>query len=333
MNSRLIGRVYIALLEDDPELEPEHRADIASFARVVQHKGLEPATETEKRDACLEVDVAILGRSGGGLTVETVDAVAGRLKGIGVVGGLVSHVSPDRVVERGITLFNCGFAMANSVAEYSLALMLCGLRDIPHMIKTMQVDGWGAARAPVDLAGRQIGLVGFGMIGQRVAELLKPFDTTIRVYDPYCEAGIADDYDVELCDLEVVLGLSEVVSIHAGRTDETKGLIDAKALAAMPDGALLVNTARAAIVDEDALVCELGSGRLRAALNVYWREPLSADHPLRGMPNVILTPHGGGKTHDRFVRQGEGIVEDVRRALGGESPLHEVTAGMLTRMT
>tara|TARA_Y100000588_G_scaffold165051_1_gene179122 strand:+ start:6211 stop:6543 length:333 start_codon:yes stop_codon:yes gene_type:complete len=104
-------------------------------------------------------------------------------------------------------------------------------------------------------------------------------------------------------------------------------------LSLMRDGSLLVKTARAQIVGEYALVGELARGRLRAALNVYWEEPLAVDHPLRSLPNVILTPHGGGLTHDRFVRQGEGIVEDVKRMLRGERPQHEVTASILTRMT
>ena len=101
----------------------------------------------------------------------------------------------------------------------------------------------------------------------------------------------------------------------------------------MPDQALLVNTARAGIVEEQALIAELQKGRIRAALNVFWKEPLVADHPLRDLGNVILTPHGGGLTHDRRVRQSRSLVDDIRRVCEGERPTHEVTSEMLLRMT
>ncbi|MBK37253.1 MAG: hypothetical protein CME26_17245 [Gemmatimonadetes bacterium] len=197
---------------------PEHRAQIAEFAHVVQHRGTHRPTENQECEACEGVDIAILGRSGGGLSVASVDALGGRMRAIGVVGGGVKAVSPERVLERGIVLFNSGFAMANSVAEFTLALMLCGLRDIPHMIATMREDGWGKARSPVDLGGREVGLLGFGAIGQRVADLLRPFSTTIRVYDPYCSDRRILECGVQPSSLEDLLATSDVVSIHAGRT-------------------------------------------------------------------------------------------------------------------
>jgi phosphoglycerate dehydrogenase-like enzyme len=104
-------------------------------------------------------------------------------------------------------------------------------------------------------------------------------------------------------------------------------------LALMPDRALLVNTARAGIVDEEAVISALGTGRIRAALNVFWKEPLAEDHPLRSMDNVILTPHGGGLTYDRQVRQSRSLVDDIKLVCEGKRPVHEVTSEMLLLMT
>ena len=104
-------------------------------------------------------------------------------------------------------------------------------------------------------------------------------------------------------------------------------------LATLADNTLIVNTARAGIIDENAIVVELQARRLRAALNVFWKEPLADDHPLRELDNVILTPHGGGLTHDRRVRQSRSLVEDIRRVCEGQRPTHEVTLEMLGRMT
>jgi D-3-phosphoglycerate dehydrogenase len=321
--------VYISLVETDAEFLPEFREEIRSFASVNQNPKLRRPTDEEKSAALVNTDIAMVGRSGGGLTPELIDGAA-QLKAVGVVGGAVGMSQPEYLIEKGIVLFNAGWAMSESVAEFSLAMMLSGLRDIPYMISVMEENGWGRARSPYDLGGRRVGLVGFGGIGKRVAELLAPFRCEVVACDPHADFSNTGVRQVELDEL---LKVSEVVSIHAGMTDDTKGMLGAEQLALMPDNALLVNTARAGIVDEDAVVSELGTGRIRAALNVFWEEPLADDHPLRSMDNVILTPHGGGLTHDRQVRQSRSLVDDIRLVCEGKSPIHEVTADMLLRMT
>lgn len=322
-------RVYIALPERDAEFLSDFRAEVQAFAEVVQHPGDSRPTDDEKAEGLAGAHVAMVGRTGGGLTRELIDG-ADSLEGVGVVGGAVRMAEPEYLLEKGITLFNAGWAMAESVAEFTVAMMLCGMRDIPHMIEVMRTDGWGRARSPRDLGGRRVGLVGFGGIGRRVAELLVPFRCEVKAFDPHASfAGV----DVAQTDLEELVSTSEILSIHAGMTDDTRGMIGREQLATMPDDALLVNTARAGIVDEDALVAELETGRIRAALNVFWKEPLADDHPLRGMDNVILTPHGGGLTHDRRVRQSRSLVEDLKRVCAGKAPVHEVTSEMLSRMT
>lgn len=325
-------KIYIALPEGDANLQAEDRVRLREFADIVQHPGERAPADDEKREACRDVDGIIIGRSGGWLTREIIDG-AERLQVVGVVGGSVGQAEPEYLLGKGIALVNTGWAMAPAVAEFTVAMMLCGLRDIPYMISAMKTDGWGRARRALDLTGKIVGLIGFGMIARRVVELLQPFRNEIRVFDPYVSGEDVKARGATLATLDEVLAHSLVVSIHAGLTDETRGMIGARELGLIPDGGLLVNTARAGVVDENALVAELKRGRIRAALNVFWKEPLPLDHPLRGLDNAILTPHGGGLTEDTMLRHSRSIADDLRRFFAGEPVQNLVTREMLGRMT
>jgi phosphoglycerate dehydrogenase-like enzyme len=325
-------KIYVALPESDANLKWEDRRFLTEFAEVIQHSGKQKPTDEEKLAICRDVDGLVIGRSGGWLTREMIDA-AKKLKVVGVIGGSVVGAQPDYLLDKGVAIINTGWAMSPAVAEFTLAMMLCGLRDIPHMISSMQQKGWGTARNALDLTGKTVGLIGFGMIARRVAELLKPFQNDIRVFDPYVTPDKIRGFEVKLCGLDEVLSESLVVSIHAGLTDETQGMIGARELALMPDGGLLVNTARAGVVDEEALIAELKTGRIRAALNVFWTEPLPKDHPLRSLDNVILTPHGGGLTQDTMLRHSCSMVRDLKKFFAGEDVQNLVTREMLARMT
>lgn len=325
-------KIYIALPERDENLRAEDRDFLRTFAHVVQHPGDKTPTDDEKQAACADVDAIIVGRTGGWLTREIIDS-AKSLKVVGVVGGAVGRTEPDYLLDKGIEIINTGWAMSPAVAETTLAMMLNGLRDFPHMIERMKADGWGRARGALDLTGKSVGLIGFGMIAKRVAELLQPFQVDLRVFDPYIDEGVVAEYGGELVGLDELMTHSLVLSVHAGLTDETMGMIGARELALLPDRALVVNTARAGVVDEDALVAALQTGRIRAALNVFWKEPLPAGHPLRDLDNVILTPHGGGLTLDTMRRHSESVVQDLKRFFKGETVNNLVTGEMLGRMT
>ncbi len=324
--------MYVGLHGEDADFPGAHRDRLRSFADVVQNPESRRPTDGEKEEGLADAEGAILGRSGGGLTPEQIDG-AKRLRIVGVAGGSVRLVSPEHLLDRGITLVNTAWAMAQSVAEFTLALMLCGLRDLPHMMDIMRTEGWGRARGPRDLAGKNVGLIGFGLIGRRVAKLLEPFECTVRIYDPYVADEEIEAAGAVPSTLPELMASSFVVSLHAGATEESQALLGRDELALMPDGGLLVNTGRAAVVDEAALIAELGSGRIKAALNVYWKEPLAAEHALRELDNVILTPHGGGLTLDRQHRIGSSLVEGFERFFAGQDPSHTVRREMLSRMT
>ena len=142
-------KIYIALPENDPNLRLEDRARLREFAEVVQHPGNASPTDEEKREACRDVDGMIIGRSGGWLTREIIDE-AQKLRAVGVVGGAVGRAEPEYLLNQGVVIINTGWAMAPAVAEMTVTMMLCGLRDIPHMISSMQRDGWGRARDALD---------------------------------------------------------------------------------------------------------------------------------------------------------------------------------------
>ncbi len=210
---------------------------------------------------------------------------------------------------------------ADSVADFVLGVMLSLCRGIGVAERHLRDEGWHVGselpylhfRGP-ELAGRMLGLVGYGAIGQRVAQRARDgFGMRMQFCDPYAEGGVSVDE---------LLETSDVVSLHCPRVPATRGLVDAAALARMRPAAYLVNTAGGGIVDEDALVEALHAGRLAgAALDVFATEPLPRDSPLLTAPRLLLTPHLAGAALDVVRHHTELICADVERWHRGE-PLH-----------
>jgi phosphoglycerate dehydrogenase-like enzyme len=181
------------------------------------------------------------------------------------------------------------------------------------------------------LYGTDVGLVGLGTVGRELLAYLDPFDVSVSVYDPYLDpADLAGVPYAELTDLDTALS-SAVVSVHAARTEETVGMLDADRLAQVPDGALFVNTARAEIVDEDALMAELADGRFRCALDVYHEEPLPPEADLRQFDDVLLTPHVGGSQIRPPLT--EAVLDDIERFQRGEELAGEIPREQWETMT
>lgn len=222
---------------------------------------------------------------------------AGQLKLIVHAAGSVADLVTAQVYARGIKVCSANPIMAKYVAEGVLAYILAGLRQIPQHAFEMQYKKVWTKRIleSKTLLGANVSLIGLGTIGKFLLDLLVPFDVQIKIYDPYVSADSLERYpNVELVSLEAALAWGQVVSIHASLTQETRGMLDASKLKLIKEGALLVNTARGAIVDELALAQELRTGRIRAILDVYNEEPLPLDSPLRDHENGILLPHVAG---------------------------------------
>lgn len=243
---------------------------------------------------------------------------AKKLRMIAHAAGSVAHVATDRVYEKGIMVCSSNSIMAKYVAEGVLAYILAELRLIPQHDRDMKAGRWD--RKVIEsgsLFGAKIGLIGFGMVGACLMDLLVPFNTLVKVYDPYLPAAALDRYPGAcLCGMEEVLGWGDIVSVHASQTPETYHMLDREKLKMIKDNALLINTARGSVIDEKALVEELRDGRLRAALDVYEEEPLGPDSPLRSLENVLLIPHMAGATAKENMTYA--MIAEIERFIKGE---------------
>lgn len=209
------------------------------------------------------------------------------------------------------------------VAEAIVMLSTALLKEVPAKHAAMRGGGWGVPDAGRMVAGSTIGMIGLGNVGRALARRLAGWDCRLLCYDPYVKPADAADQGVTLVDLETLLRSSDIVSVQASLTAETRHLIGARELALMRSDAYLVNTARGPLVDETALRRALDDGRIAGAgLDVWEEEPTPADNPLRSHPRVIATGHNIGHPQTLYGRMIEAAAENVLRALRGEPPLY-----------
>ena len=247
--------------------------------------------------------------------------VLARMTGLRVVQTLtagVDDVRPD--VPPGVTLCNGRGIHDSSTAELALTLTLSSLRGIPEFVRGQDRREWRGRWRPA-LADKRVLLVGYGAIGAAIEARLRPFEVeVVRVARRAREGVQAID------ELPRLLPDADVVILIVPLTEETRGLVDADFLARMKDGALLVNVARGPVVDTEALLAELGPGRISAALDVTDPEPLPDDHPLWDAPHLLLTPHVGGASSAMWPRAHRLVRDQLHRFAQGE-PLANVMAG------
>ncbi len=212
----------------------------------------------------------------------------------------LDNIDLDEAKKRGIVVTSAAGCNHNAVAEHTLALILSLLRMVPFYDRTTRGGGWKRRIAP-ELNSQTVGLIGFGRIGKTVARRLRGFDAPVLVYDRYVKAGPGDGPNVHSVELDELLASSDVVSLHCPATPETTHLINRETIGRMKEGALLINTARGALVDEKALHEALSTGRLGGAgLDVFEDEPTDQDNPLFSLENVVVTPHLSAYTHNTF---------------------------------
>ncbi len=212
----------------------------------------------------------------------------------------------------------------NAVAEFTLTLILAAMKNLPRYDAAVREGAW--SRFPMcELGGKTVGLVGFGRIGKRLAQLLSGFGVRLLISDPY-----AAEADVALCGgtlvpMDTLLQQSHIVSLHLPSTKETRHIMDKAAFAKMRDGAYFINTSRGALVDETALLEALQSGKLSGAgLDVYEQEPVTRENPLFTLPNVVLAPHVSALTYETNYNGGLICAKSILNVLGGGTPLFPV---------
>lgn len=244
------------------------------------------------------------------------------LKVIGVLRAGCENVNLDYATEKGILVVNTPGRNADAVADYTIGMMLAEARNIAKAHLALKQGEWirqypNSASIP-DMCGKKVGLIGFGEIGRKVARRLAGFDAEVLCYDPFV-SKFPDN--VRPCDLPELMRLSDFVSIHVRSTRETENLVSADMIALMKPTAYLINTARPAIVDEDALYAALRDRRIAgAAIDVFNVEPPGKDYPLIQLDNITVTPHMAGGTRDAFYRSPDKLAALMQGLWNGEQP-------------
>jgi phosphoglycerate dehydrogenase-like enzyme len=314
---------------------PALRQRLAEFVDVVPDLVLQDFSTAPARAALARAEVLITGWACPPVTAAVLDAAPHLRAIVHTAGSVKGHVTPV-CWERGIVVSTAASANALPVAEYALAAILSAAKGVWQIERVYR-----SRRAFVDLVveyprigtyQRTVGIVGASRIGRRVLELLRPFDLVLSIHDPFLSATEAAALGAQLVTLDELLAGCDVVSLHAPLLPGTRHLIDAAGLARMPVGATLINTARGGLVDQDALVAELVTGRINAVIDVTEPEILPPDSPLFDLPNVVLTPHMAGAQGNELHRLGASAVDEVCRYVTGVPFAHPVVVRDLARI-
>lgn len=251
------------------------------------------------------------------ITRKLIDACP-HLKAVGVLRGGIENVNLDYCNEKGILVFHTPGRNANAVADFTVGMMIGECRNIAKAHRELKEGRWVRDYANKDsvpdLCDKTAGIIGYGNIGRKVAQRLKAFEMKILVYDPY----VQEAEGVKLVSLEELMAQSDFVTIHSRLTEETEKMIDARLFSLMKPTAYFINTARAGLVDEVALVQVLKEKKIAgAAIDVFEMEPPTKDYPLVVLDNVTITPHLAGGTRDAFRHSPVLLAEEMKKVLEG----------------
>ncbi|GAA4052759.1 hydroxyacid dehydrogenase [Streptomyces shaanxiensis] len=293
----------------------------------------EDFTDPRLADALARTEILVTGWGCPRLDAAALDA-APKLRAVLHSAGSVKSLATPELWRRGIAVSSAAVANAVPVAEYTLAMILLAGKDLfaarDRLRGERAFPGWGLVPG-IGNHGRRVGVIGASRIGRKVLELLRPFDLVPSLTDPYVDEAGAAALGVPLLRLDDLLRTSEIVTIHAPETPQTRRLIGARELALMPDGAVLINTARGGLLDHDALIAELRTGRLSAILDVTDPEPLPADSPLYDLPGAFITPHLAGSQGNEAARLGLAVVREAERLAAGGEVAYAVDPAVLGR--
>lgn len=300
---------------------PEHIEQLeAAGCEVVPNSQGRAYREAELLDALPGMDAIITGTDE--LTGKVIRA-APELKTIAKHGVGLETIDLEAAREEGIVVSATPGAIHDSVADLTMALLLAVARKVVPAHLTTRSGGW-EPQFGFELRGKVLGIVGLGRIGKAVCKRAQAFGMSVIAADPYPDEAFATAHDVTFVSLETLIQEADVVSLHAPAEEVDGALVGQAELEQMKPSAVLINTARGKLVDEEVLAKALAEGRLAGAgIDTFVEEPPSGS-PLLQLENVVLTPHLGGRTIDGQRRMGEMVVENCLRALRGEKPLFQV---------
>ncbi len=298
MNNRPLI-VYPDADGDEEKLYPSQFSSIRNIADLKVYHGRPGSTE-EYADRIKSAQGILLGWDLPGEVMRH----AADLEIVSFTGvGASKFVDMDLARDRGITVCNCPGYSDVTVAEHTMALLLSLCRNIPVQDRHTRDGCWKLDLAAMELHGKNIGLIGFGGIGQHFSRLCKAFGMNVYVWTRSMDPEYSNKFGVKLCSLEEIYKCCKIISLHLASNPQTKNIVDQAAFEAMQPGTLFINTARAELVLENAMIHALQTGKLLgAALDVFHEEPLPTGHPLTKMDNVILTPHIGYNTPEAVSR-------------------------------
>jgi D-3-phosphoglycerate dehydrogenase / 2-oxoglutarate reductase len=259
-------------------------------------------------------------------------AAAPKLRVIGELEGdrFAARIDVEAAQALGIRVVDTTNGSSYGVAEWALGMMLIATRNAGELFRAMAA---GELRPPpgspeferFELTGKRVGMIGLGIIGRRLVQLLQPFRCAIAAHDPYVAKEVADVLGVQLTSLEHVMGDSDVIVCVAPLTPKTRGMVGARELALIASGSALVNVSRGPIFDSAATIARLQRGDLSAAFDVWDPEPIPADSPIRQLSNVVLTPHVASQTKDGRGRFFKLMVDELERFFHGHDTLYDLT--------
>ncbi|NEC92289.1 hydroxyacid dehydrogenase [Streptomyces sp. SID12501] len=311
-----------------PELLPPHLiARLGDLVRVDSTLVVQDFTDPAARAALAEAEILITGWGCPHIGAEAL-AAAPRLRTVLHAAGSVRSLIGADAWQRGLTVSSAVEANALPVAEYTLAAILFAGKDafgLRERFRTVRAYPAPTEYADIGNLGRRVGVIGASRIGRRVLELLRPFDLTAALYDPYVDEVEAASLGAVPMSLEELLRTSDIVSLHAPDIPQTYRMLDRDRLALIRDGGVLINTSRGALVDPEALTDELVAGRISAVLDVTEPEPLSTGSPLYQLPNVFLTPHIAGSLGNELERLGRTVVDELVLLAAGRRLAHPVS--------
>jgi phosphoglycerate dehydrogenase-like enzyme len=306
----------------------------AAVERIAAAVDIDPGVVLDGFDRADLADVELL-ITGWGCAPITADvlAAAPRLRAVVHMAGTVRNHVTEACWERGIAVSSAAAANAVPVAEYAVAMILLAGKRVPEIARRFRAErvqqDWNALFPEAGNYRATVGLLGASLIGRRVADLLRPFDLEVLLHDPYVAAAEVRALGAVPVGLDELFARSGVVSLHAPLLPETTGMVDARLLALMHDGATLINTARGGLVDHAALERDVLRGRLRAVLDVTTPEPLPEGSPLWDCDGVLLTPHVAGSKGNELRRLADAAADEVQRWAAGRPFAHPVRRELL----